>query len=43
MLYLYHATDGEVQGDMMYFFGGSLVLLISAMRNAWFLMLQEAT
>ena len=42
MLYLYHATGGEVQGDMMYFFGGSLVLLISAMRNAWFLMLQEA-
>jgi hypothetical protein len=42
MLYFQHSTGAQVEGDMMWFFSGSLILLISAMRNAWFLVLQEA-
>jgi hypothetical protein len=42
MLYLFHGTGPQVEQAMMFFFSGGLVLLISGMRNAWFLILQEA-
>ena len=38
-----HATAAQVESAMSYVFSGSVVLLIAAMRNAWFLILQEAT
>jgi hypothetical protein len=41
-LYLHRADGAEVEQDMLWFFSGSLVPLIAAMRNAWFLILQEA-
>jgi hypothetical protein len=43
MLFLYHDSGAAVEQDMVFVFSGSLVLLIAAMRNAWFLLLQEAT
>jgi hypothetical protein len=41
-LFLAHDSAFAVEQDMILIFSGSLVLLIAAMRNAWFLMLQEA-
>jgi MFS family permease len=41
MLFIYHDTGADVEKDMILVFSGSLVLLIAAMRNAWFLILQE--
>ncbi|HEY1771999.1 MAG TPA: hypothetical protein VGH91_02275 [Gammaproteobacteria bacterium] len=41
-LFLYHDTGHAIENDMGYIFSGSVVLLIAAMRNAWFLLLQEA-
>lgn len=41
-LYLHRADGTQVEQDMLWFFSGSLVPLIAAMRNAWFLILQEA-
>lgn len=41
-LYLHNSTGPEVEQAMMLMFSGSLVLLIAGMRNAWYLILQEA-
>ena len=41
-LFLYHDSGNAMENDMEFIFSGSVVLLIAAMRNAWFLMLQEA-
>jgi hypothetical protein len=43
MLFISHDTGAATEQDMILIFSGSLVLLIAAMRNAWFLILQEET
>ena len=40
-LLLEHADNGQISQDLMLVFSGSMSLLISGLRNAWFLLLQE--
>jgi hypothetical protein len=40
-LMLEHADSGQIAQDLMLVFSGSVSLLISGLRNAWFLLLQE--
>lgn len=40
-LLLQHADHEQISQDLMFVFSGSVSLLISGLRNAWFLLLQE--
>ncbi len=40
-LLLQHAGSEQVSEDLMFVFSGSVSLLISGLRNAWFLLIQE--
>jgi hypothetical protein len=40
-LLLWHDTRPDLLQDLMFVFSGSVVLLIAALRNAWFLLIHE--